>query len=103
MSSSLNGLQHRLEKVSMKLDPPVRETRLPMIFLNPETGEEWPGWEAYNCEMERFARVHRIAVQYLAMSPWFDGTAWCSRCGTWFEVDPDQAPIYGMLCTSCKE
>src|SRR5437764_8371937 len=101
--ATLAMMLNHVQKLKKRLEPPLeQDTRLPYVYLNPDSGASWPGWEAHDAEMERIGRIRRIPTKYVSISPYADGWAQCSSCSKWFAVDPEAMPIYGIKCTHCE-
>jgi len=74
MSHNMQSLMKRLQKVEVKLDPPERETRLPYLVMDFDTGEDMSGYEAHNQEHRMIARRLRCHPHVYGFDPNEEGS-----------------------------
>lgn len=73
MSVRITFLTKRLERVSLKIFPRPRETRLPYICFD-DNGDALPGYEAHNVEYSQLAKRLRVPANvYFGFDPNDDG------------------------------
>jgi len=71
---SRNPLMKRIDRITLVLNPPPKETRLPSLFLM-DDGSDYPGCEEQNAEMRQLGR--RLGLPpcvYINLGPDDDGS-----------------------------
>jgi hypothetical protein len=71
---SSKELARRLARVQERLHLRPRDTRLPYLVIDPETGASWPGYEDHNEEHERLARRFLVSAKCYGFDPNQDGS-----------------------------
>jgi hypothetical protein len=93
MNSNIHGISRRIERVSLKLNPPVKDTRLPFVYTSLPSWDaycqavktrdystmiDYPGYEQHNAEMIRLAKRRGIIPEVYCSDP---------ETGPWWEQE----------------
>jgi hypothetical protein len=72
---SMRSFYSRLNKVAAILHPPIKDTRLPFIYLQCDDSD-YPGYEAHNADMALLARrqgiIPDVYCATVAQGPWWE-------------------------------